>query len=196
MDTKTVTLQIGTARIEVPAADIAQQILINLMGSHTPPAMTSNISPPPIGREWHSQGGIYAGKMRGEDGRDYHLVLSESEAEDIKWGKSSEDSTAKNERDGLTNTQALLQSQQSHPAAEWAGKQRDGGRADWYLPARRELALCYANVPELFDKTWYWSSTQSSSLTAWGQNFYDGKQLYFSKVSELRARAVRRVFDH
>lgn len=196
MDTKTVTLQVGTTRIEVPAADIAQQILINLMGSHTPPAMTSNISPPPIGREWHSQGGTYAGKMRGEDGRDYHLVVSESEAEDIKWGESGDDSDAKNERDGLTNPQALIQSQQSHPAAEWAGKQRDGGRTDWYLPARRELALCYANVPELFDKTWYWSSTQYSSTYAWGQYFHDGIQRDIHKGSELRARAVRRVFDH
>ena len=196
MDTKTITLQIGSARIEVPAADIAQQILINLMGSHTPPALTSNISPPPIGRGWHSQGGIYAGKMRGEGGRDYHLVVSESEAEDIKWGKSSEDSAAKNERDGLTNTQALIQSQQSHPAAEWAVKQRGGGRTDWYLPSRRELALCYANVPELFDTAWYWSSTQYSSDFAWGQLFSDGTQGTITKDGELRARAVRRVFDH
>ncbi len=63
------------------------------------------------------------------------------------------------------------------------------------LPTRRELALCYANVPELFEKTWYWTSEQYAGVeaSAWFQGFGSGSQNYGRKGLELRARAVRRL---
>jgi hypothetical protein len=74
-------------------------------------------------------------------------------------------------------------------ANEWAEK------AGGALPTRRELALCYANVPEIFDKAWYWSSTQSAGgeASAWYRGFNYGDQNDNHKDGELRARAVRRL---
>jgi len=48
---------------------------------------------------------------------------------------------------------------------------------------------------EAFDDTWYWSSTQHASYSAWAwyQYFGDGYQTNYSKANELRARAVRRL---
>jgi hypothetical protein len=74
-------------------------------------------------------------------------------------------------------------------AMAWAGTVGDG------LPTRRELALCYANVPDLFQSAWYWSGTQYAGYEAfaWSQTFHDGNQYYDRKGDELRARAVRRL---
>jgi hypothetical protein len=65
------------------------------------------------------------------------------------------------------------------------------------LPTRREQALCFANVPELFKKAWYWSCEQyaGAAAYAWSQGFDYGYQDYGRKYRELRARAVRR-FDY
>jgi len=66
---------------------------------------------------------------------------------------------------------------------------------EWSLPYRAEQALCYANVPELFEKEWYWSCEQHAGTAgyAWCQNFGNGNQYYNLKSNELRARAVRRL---
>ena len=63
------------------------------------------------------------------------------------------------------------------------------------LPTRRELALCFANVPELFEKTAYWSGEPCAGdeAYAWSQDFYYGSQYYYHRDDELRARAVRRL---
>jgi hypothetical protein len=47
------------------------------------------------------------------------------------------------------------------------------------LPTRREQALCFANTPELFEKNWYWSSTQyaADAAFAWCQYFSSGRGL-------------------
>lgn len=154
---------------------------------------------PAIGEAWPSQGGIYVGMVRGENGNpDYHLVLTTDPAgtaDKVKWGGYEQDEPGvANEYDGLANTLALVESEHSHPAAQWAFELDISEHRDWYLPARRELALCYANVPELFEKgRWHWSSTQCSPYSAWIQNFDDGYQNYDHKGDEYRARAVRRV---
>lgn len=155
------------------------------------------ITAPAIGHPW--QGGIYAGLVRGIAGApDYHLIVSDlaSHFEDIAWGSYGENEVgAACPFDGLANTLALLESGRSHPAAEKAAAVRDGGFEDWYLPARRELAIAYWNLPGLFASDWYWSSTQYSAGTAWDQNFVDGSQYIRSKGLELRAFAVRRFIN-
>ena len=74
-------------------------------------------------------------------------------------------------------------------AKEWAAS------INGELPTRREQALLYANLPEQFEKTWYWSSEQSASGSncAWFQIFSVGHQYDGHKGHELRARAVRRL---
>jgi hypothetical protein len=74
-------------------------------------------------------------------------------------------------------------------ALAWAVEQ--GGD----LPNRREQSLLYANLKEEFKESWYWSNTQhaSNSTYAWYQDFDTGFQLYYNKLYDLRARAVRRL---
>ena len=108
----------------------------------------------------------YAGIITGKDGEpSYHLILLPGQADDITWEK----------------------------AMEWASKQ--GGDSVASLPTRREQALLYANLKEEFEERAYWSceAHESESGWAWYQFFSDGYQSFSSRLSALRARAVRRV---
>jgi hypothetical protein len=62
------------------------------------------------------------------------------------------------------------------------------------LPTRKQQALLFANVPELFEKEVYWSCEQYAGLEgyAWSQGFTIGYQYGNHKSYQLRARAVRR----
>ena len=74
-------------------------------------------------------------------------------------------------------------------AKKWA--ESIGGR----LPTRKEQALLFANVPELFKEEAYWSCEQCAGAAgfAWCQYFGYGTQGLYDKDGELRARAVRRL---
>ncbi|AIS96241.1 hypothetical protein BTHA_2719 [Burkholderia thailandensis MSMB59] len=62
------------------------------------------------------------------------------------------------------------------------------------LPTRREQALLYANLPEQFERDWYWSGeAHRESGWAWSQTFDNGHQSSSHQSYELRARAVRRL---
>ena len=154
-------------------------------------------TPPRIGAHWPEQGGVYAGVMRGvEGGPDYHLIVhSGPDGEALAWGGYGErEPGATDDWDGLKNTLALLSSAHDHPAAKFASELEAAAHKDFYLPSRRELRLCWVNVPELFDTSrWYWSSTQYSATSAWGQHFDGGRQGGNGKSYEGRARAVRRL---
>jgi len=124
--------------------------------------------PPRIGEVWASQGGVYAGIARGRDGdRDTYLIVGP-------------------EYDGTADWNTSLM---------WAAGLREHGFTDYGLPYRKEQALCFANVPELFKPESYWSCEQhaSDSDYAWSQRFFYGCQYYWSKGYGLRARAVRRI---
>lgn len=74
----------------------------------------------------------------------------------------------------------------------------------WWLPSVGELLMMYANKlklnhalslikgAQLLDTSWYWSSTEYSSATAWGLNFGDGALRYWNdKVGDKnRVRPV------
>jgi hypothetical protein len=175
--------------------------LAKLLESIAAPAVTTpqahTNQPPAIGEVWPGQGGVYAGLMRGEDGGpDYHLIVPTDERAynaSIAWGSQGTDEpSAVSERDGMKNTFALARSEHEHPAAQWATELEIDGYKDFYLPARRELRLCWVNTPELFKEGWYWSSTHYSRNYAWYQTFGGGTQDYDVKAYGGRARAVRR----
>jgi len=177
--------------IETPQKITFQCGLVQVPAANTAPA----IGIPAIGKEWPDQGGIFAGIMRGENGNpDYYLIVATSPIAKTKlsWGGYGEETANANYAfDGLANTKALADGK--HPAADWAASLNINGINDYYLPARRELSLCYANVPELFEKEWHWSSTQYSAGGAYVQGFIGGSQISYRKGGGYRVRAVRRL---
>jgi hypothetical protein len=129
---------------------------------------TDGVKPPPIGSPWPGQGGIYAGVARGEDGQpDHHLILATAVPDgDLNWSD----------------------------AMAWAKGLDVEGHKDFAAPTRSQSALLYANVRDLIPTSdWYWTSTQSSSGTAFYQDFHNGSQNFSSKSNEGRVRAVRTI---
>ena len=62
------------------------------------------------------------------------------------------------------------------------------------LPTRQESVLLYANLKPAFESDWYWASEQRGGEDyAWCQYFDGGTQDGYHKLSELRARAIRRL---
>ena len=147
-----------------------------------------------------SQGGYLGAIMRGpaaDGSQDYALIVpaaAGAEIEAIAWAPEYvKIEGADSKTDGVANTSAMAAA--GLDLAKRITSLDLHGFQDWYLPATHELRALYINVPELFDKDgWYWSSSQSSRLHAWCQDFehghsYDG----FGKDDELRARPVRQI---
>jgi hypothetical protein len=62
------------------------------------------------------------------------------------------------------------------------------------LPTRPVAALLFANCKDQFEATWHWSSEEhTNGASAWSQDFDTGYQDAGHELSELSARAVRRV---
>lgn len=152
---------------------------------------------PNIGEYWQGQGGIYVGRGRGRDGgRDYSLILPTDKScvfEKRSLGTYGTDVTgATSEHDGLANTIALADAG-SDLCKEALAIEIDGHK-DFHVPSRMDLRLMWANVPELFEKEWYLSSTQHSSNGAWTQRFGNGHSTSHNKNFEARVRFCRRSF--
>ena len=160
--------------------------------------LVSTLSVPPLGMYWPGEGGHNAGLMRGENGApDYYLIVPAGPAAEFKgkWGGYEHTTNgADNHSDGLANTLALLADSEDHPAANLVREFTTDGHTDFYLPARRELQLAEANVPELFSKAYHWSSTQYSATSASSVDFEDGWQNLSDKNGERLVRPVRRRF--
>jgi len=155
----------------------------------------SLLVPPPLGSYWPGQGGFNAGLVRGEDGApDYYLIVPQlTEQLSAAWGGYGEEvEGASSASDGLANTRALLADSNDHPAAKLASEFTADGHSDFYLPARRELQLAEANVPELFEKAYHWSSSQRSAYVAYLMVFEGGWLDVNRKDGEFLVRPVRR----
>ena len=161
-----ITLDVAGARVTLPAETLTQLWLDQLHRWAAAPLAIPG-QPPRIGQPWPGHGGIYAGIARGRAGQpDYFLIVADPAREGVTWDK----------------------------AKDWAKNMLEAGLADWSLPTRAEQALLFANVPELFEKEWYWSAEPyaGGEQYAWCQYFHNGRQDTNRKGYELRARAVRR----
>jgi hypothetical protein len=98
-------------------------------------------------------------------------------------------------RTGSTNTSTIISKQGagSYTAEICAGLQV-GGYKDWFLPSKDELNKLYlskAKIPGLYE-SYYWSSSEAGSNTAWIQSFVNGAQSsYDKKGNAFRVRAFR-----
>lgn len=158
-------LTIRGLSVSVPQDELARLVLDRLTNVES---VSTVLTPPRIGELWSGQGGTYAGLCRGRDGgSDYHLIVGPEYEGSADWDA----------------------------ARKWADEISVDGFADYGLPYRKEQALCFANVPELFKPETYWSCEQRASYSdyAWGQHFGVGYQDFWVKSYELRARAVRRL---
>jgi hypothetical protein len=150
---------------------------------------------PALGAYWPGEGGYNAGLVRGENGApDYYLIVPVlTQQLRAAWGGYEEECEgASRASDGLANTKALLADSVDHPAARLASEFNADGHNDFYLPARRELQVAEANVPELFEKAYHWSSSQSSADSAYLVDFGGGWLSYHDKSHERLVRPVRR----
>lgn len=159
---------------------------------------------PTIGKLMPEHGGVFAGilcrdiSVNGDRPQpvpeeDYALFIPTDPAADlgkVAWGEYGDVGGARHINDGLANTLAMSQAG-NHLAQRALGLQI-GNHADFYLPARGELMLAFLNCRDLFDPSWYWSSTQYSAGYAWYQFFDGGFQYDLDKKYEGRARVVRR----
>lgn len=152
---------------------------------------------PTFGEIVPGEGGRLGAIMRGSliDGvrqPDYAIIVPDLASIELSWGTRGV--TVKNAdsmTDGQFNTLAMLIAK--CPPAMHIAELKAEGHEDLYLPARAELQALWANVPELFEKAWHWSSTQGSSSTAFVQVFEYGGSTWFLKGNVYRVRAVRRI---
>lgn len=167
-----VVATLGNTQVKVAGDQAARDFIAKVIAPNSPPTITIKTVgrvkrlAPAIGAQW--EGGIYAGIMRGRDGApDYYLIVG-----DELTGKG-----------GMSWNAAMALFSQS------------GKGEDWSLPFRKEQALCFANVPELFEQKAYWSCEPyaGGDASAWYQSFHLGTQSHWRKDYEFRARAVRRI---
>jgi len=148
---------------------------------------------PRVGDPWPEQGGVLVGVIRkpGEEMERAVIVCADKagDFDDAPWGPYGTEINAKSDHWGEPNTKAMADA--GSELAKCVLALEVGGFKDWYIPARQELALCFMHAKDLFQQEWYWSSTQSSSLSAWGQTFTDGYVYYLLKDLYTRVRAVR-----
>ena len=83
-----------------------------------------------------------------------------------------------------------------HQAAEYCENLEESGKSDWYLPSLPETNVLYTNkavggMASTFGSGYYWTSTEVSSSTAWGQRFSSGSQE--SNGYKINGRSVRCV---
>ncbi len=69
------------------------------------------------------------------------------------------------------------------------------GHDDWYLPSINEVSMLFANLgpqPNYnFQNAYYWSSSENTTTSAWGQGFTSGTQSTNAKYNLRRVRCVR-----
>jgi uncharacterized repeat protein (TIGR02543 family) len=87
-----------------------------------------------------------------------------------------------------------------HPAAEVCRNASHGGYYDWFLASKDELNLMYLQREVIggLSSSYYWSSSEDNSYSAFGQTFVNGGQHVFLKDSGdggdgnyIRIRVVR-----
>jgi hypothetical protein len=129
--------------------------------------------------------------------RPFVLIVSpkdEGEIASTKWGSTKKNiAGADSYSDGLANTIAMAEA--GSELGKWACGLRIDGHDDWHVPSRLQALILFGEVPDQFERDWYWTSSQvkGNAQYAWFQYVVSGHQHDGRKSYALRARAVRRV---
>lgn len=147
-------------------------------------------------------GGIIYYLYKDSFGVERGLIVSETELANIEYQSSFLLINADRTEDGSYNTNLMVNSLIS-PAANYVDGLTNGGFNDWYLPSIDELNLLFNHRfhvqktlrnggGTLLTKTeTYWSSTETTSTTAYGFEFGTGFQLNNGKDTKYLVRAIR-----
>jgi NTP pyrophosphatase (non-canonical NTP hydrolase) len=110
------------------------------------------------------EGGHYAGRIRLPDGEYAILVAPKAVGEHapIAWSSAKRLDGALSFFDGFANNLAMQRA--GSPLAEWTLKLVINDFADWYLPSRDELELCYRNLKPGTGKNWCYRGDNPSSV--------------------------------
>ena len=115
----------------------------------------------------------------------------------IRWNNGSNTTTGATGTaigTGQANTTAIISSQGAGSyAAIVCDNYTADSYSDWFLPSKDELDLLYQQKAVVggFASTYYWSSSEYNSNSAWTQHFFNGNQVTLAKVNSFRVRAVR-----
>ena len=112
--------------------------------------------------------------------------------------------SAQSSWDGLSNSNSIVgQAGHTSSAAKLCLDLVSGGQSDWYLPSIQELNMLWNNYYTVtralsqisgatqLSNSVYWSSSESSSNTAWNVSFYYGNTYANNKDATNCVRAVR-----
>ncbi|MCP5299107.1 MAG: DUF1566 domain-containing protein [Chromatiaceae bacterium] len=84
---------------------------------------------------------------------------------------------------------------QPHQAAQYCADLNINGKTDWYLPARGENSVLYANGVAignyLVDGSYYWSSSEYDTGKSWGRRYSDGFSNTILKEDNKYVRCAR-----
>src|SRR5688500_673932 len=122
------------------------------------------------------------------------IAAPQDQSTSIQWGCSGifigGTSTALGS--GQSNTTAIINGCVFNSAAKICNDLVLNNYTDWYLPSKDELNILSLNQVEIggFTATFYWSSSEDTSVTAWGEHF-GGAQNSFGKSNSYRVRAIR-----
>jgi hypothetical protein len=190
---QTLSRRFGAAEVKVPADELFSAWFKQQLG------MTINVGRdvPSIGAAWPGEGGVNGGLGRKEDGTPEWLIVPPIETgyfKEVTYGGYGKDVPgAASWYDGRANTVALLAAGDAYQAARKCTDLSHEGHADYFLPAKLQLAQIYASLHGVIPKEWVLSSTQSSAYYAWGQGFGGGDTHYCRKDDTAGALAVRSI---
>ncbi len=190
---QTLSRRFGAAEVKVPADELFSAWFKQQLG------MTVNVGRdvPSIGAVWPGEGGVNGGLGRKEDGTPEWLIVPPIETgyfKEVTYGGYGKDVPgAASWYDGRANTVALLAAGDAYQAARKCAELSHEGHADYFLPAKLQLAQIYASLHGVIPKEWVLSSTQYSADNAWGQHFNNGDAHSWLKGSIAGALAVRSI---
>ena len=126
------------------------------------------------------------------------ITTSINQSTGSQWGCSGTSilGTSTTLGSGLSNTTGIVNGcNSSTSAAALCNNLSSGGYTDWYLPSLDELNKLYFNKTSIggFNNISYWSSSQSSTTTAWSLNFSNGISSNLStKTTLMYVKAIRK----